>query len=184
MALVLLFFVFYLFFREKFFLQKFGALFVLFVLSGSIHSYGGVLFIGVFIAEILSFFLDNYVIWEKPKPLIKLFGIGFLRPDYLQLDFFHAKTIFFNLLPFPTIFFALKNFDCFKGIICFFSVIAAFMDIRALTVFELLACIMAAKTIQSASFKTKIGFVLFLVAQTIFYFVCYGSETWKIIVFN
>jgi len=165
-ALMLLYFLLYIVNRKNWEL-----LLLLTILAYFTHSTGLLLFISIWGFELLGRFLN------KNKVLL----VGWMKPITLN-SWREFIAIFFFQIPLPVFYFGLKKLKSgfFAGMIVL-SFIAAIKDFRALSIAQLLFCILAGNALSDSSRKIKIGFALFLLFQRIFYLMDYAGGTWKFI---
>lgn len=148
------------------------------------HKSGGYLFLLIGFAELISLMI--VVITNRFNEKINnCLPAGYLigtRLDSLQ----SLSVVLLSILPIPILYFGIKKIisNAFYTIIFIGSLIIAIqLDIRALSIIQLIFCFTVAEEIETKNKRIQIGLMLFLAAQTTFYLIDFGFTTWKLIVF-
>jgi len=146
---------------------------VLMYLAGLTHSKGIIIFFLILLAEILTYSIKQNA----------LLGIGWLHQDVLDSPQKLVYALLFHL-PIPLLYFGWKNKNWFYWILLTFGLLASFIEFRAIGLSQLTLLILASKPIQKTKNKVKLGLLLFLTFQTLYYILEFCLGTQKLILLN
>lgn len=183
-ALILAFLLIYFVWREKHGRDP-AALMVVTVPAVLTHNLGLALFAGVWGLETVTMILEYRGLRKCFKESISKYGaVGWIGPSKM-IGLKGAIELFFLQLPIPVLIYGFKGLkSLFYVALAVVSIAGTPFDFRTVSIAQLILVFGASEAIKERPKWIKSGFVVFLIAQVLFYLLDYGLGTWKYIVLN